>query len=106
MWTTTLEWNLTLDNLMRCGHVLVNRYCMCCANAESVDHLFLHCPVATRLWGFICSLFGVVWVQPKGVLDMLWAWPAAQIGHRRRRRRVWLLASLCLMWLVWLERNR
>lgn len=102
MWTIALRWNLTLDNLMRRGHVYVNRCCMCCVDAELVDHLFLHCLVASLLWGFIYSLFGVVWFQSKGVLDMLRAWRGAQIGRRSRR----MLALFCLMWLVWLERNR
>lgn len=62
MLTAVLGWNLTLDNLARCEHVLVNWCCMCCADAKSMDHLFLHCSVASRLWGFICSLFGIAWV--------------------------------------------
>ncbi|GMP47561.1 hypothetical protein CsSME_00015641 [Camellia sinensis var. sinensis] len=62
MWTVALGRNLTLDNLMRWGHILVNRCCMCCEDVETVDHLFLHCSVALTLWGFVCLLFGVDWV--------------------------------------------
>ncbi|KAL7212223.1 hypothetical protein ACSBR2_014990 [Camellia fascicularis] len=77
---------------------------MCCANAESVDHLFLHFLVAFRVWGFVFSLFGIVWVQSRRVMDMLWCWRKARVG--RRQWRVWYLVPFCLMWLVWLERNR
>lgn len=59
MWTAAFSRNLTLDNLMRHGHILVNRCCTCCEDAETVDHLFLHCCVACRLWGSLCSLFGI-----------------------------------------------
>ncbi|GMQ01564.1 hypothetical protein CsSME_00048157 [Camellia sinensis var. sinensis] len=98
MWTVALGRNLTLDNLMRRGHILVYRCCMCCADAESVNHLFLHCSVASRLWGFVCSLFGLAWVQPQGVSAFLWAWRGVRLG--RRQRRAWLLVPFCLMWLL------
>ena len=32
---------------------------MCKCNGESVDHLFLHCPVAMDLWSVVLVLFGV-----------------------------------------------
>jgi len=33
---------------------------MCKASGESIDHLFMHCMVATELWSMILQLFGVV----------------------------------------------
>ena len=36
---------------------------MCKSNGESVDHLFLHCPVAMDLWSMVLGLFGVSWVK-------------------------------------------
>ena len=38
---------------------------MCKSNGESVDHLFLHCPVAMDLWSMVLGLFGVSWVMPQ-----------------------------------------
>ena len=40
-------------------------------NAESVDHLFLHCPVAMDLQSMVIGLFGVSWVMPKSVIGPL-----------------------------------
>ena len=37
---------------------------MCKSSGESVDHLFLHCPVARDLWSIVLGLFGVSWVIP------------------------------------------
>ncbi|CAL5368692.1 unnamed protein product [Camellia sinensis] len=54
-------------------------------DAETVDHLFLHYSLTSRLWGLVCSLFGITWVQPKGVVDMLWSWRGARIGRSRRQ---------------------
>ena len=31
---------------------------MCKCNGESIDHLFLHCPIAMDLWAMVFSLFG------------------------------------------------
>ena len=45
MWTATHDQILNLDNLVLCGHPLANRCCICCCNAEFVDHLFLFCPI-------------------------------------------------------------
>ena len=46
MWTVAHGQILTLDNLMLCGRPLANRCCLCCNNAEFVDHLLLFCPIA------------------------------------------------------------
>ncbi|GFZ09197.1 hypothetical protein Acr_20g0010050 [Actinidia rufa] len=39
-------------------------------NAESVDHLLLHCKLASELWNEVFSIFGVKWVMPRsGILS-------------------------------------
>jgi hypothetical protein len=64
VWTATLGKILTLDNL-RERNIIVMEWCyMCKTSEESIDHLFLHCMVATELWSMILQLFGVVWVMP------------------------------------------
>jgi hypothetical protein len=51
----------------------------------------------------ILQLFGVAWVMPRSVIDMLGSW--------REQKGNWLLvpmwrmARLCLMWCLWKERN-
>lgn len=54
-----LWWNriLTIDNLIRRGLVLPNWCCLCRDDAESMDHLFLHCPWSKPFWdNFIWNL--------------------------------------------------
>ena len=65
---------LTLDNLMLCGHPLANRCCMCCCNAESMDHLLLSCLIAHSLWMCMIRLFGIDWVMLGSVEDLLFCW--------------------------------
>ena len=46
---------------------------MCKCNCETVDHLFLHCPVVLELWDMVFGLFGVYWVMPMSVVGYLLA---------------------------------
>jgi len=47
---------------------------MCKKSGESIKHLLLHCDVARDIWCFFYSLFGVEWVMPQRVLDLLSSW--------------------------------
>ena len=47
---------------------------MCKCNGEYVDHLLLHCPIASNLWSMISVLFQVSWVMLKSVVELLACW--------------------------------
>ena len=51
--------------------LLANRCCLCCNNAESVDHLLLFCPMARSLWMYMIRLFGIEWVMTGSVVNLL-----------------------------------
>jgi hypothetical protein len=57
---------------------------------ESIDHLLLHCEVARDLWSSLFNLFGVDWVMPRRVRELLMSW-GGQVG-RRDILEVWRLA--------------
>jgi hypothetical protein len=76
---------------------------MCKKCGESIDHLLLHCEVATELWSSLFQLFGVAWVMPRRVRELLVSW-RGQLGNRTALK-MWRLAPLCLMWCIWRERN-
>jgi hypothetical protein len=44
---------------------VINRCCMCKSSEETVDHLLLHCEIASTLWDAMFSRFGLAWVMPK-----------------------------------------
>ena len=73
-WTAAHGQILTLDNLMLRGRPLANRCYLCCSNTESVDHLLLFCPIAHSLWMYMLRLFGIDWVTPGSVEDLLFCW--------------------------------
>ena len=65
VWTAALGTILTIDNLRK-KKVLILDWCyMCKSNAESVDHLLLHCPIVFELWFVVFTLFGIYWAMPK-----------------------------------------
>jgi hypothetical protein len=77
--------------------------CMCKKSGESIEHLLLHCEVARDLWCYILTLFGVEWVMPRRVLELLTSW-GASFGYGLANE-VWRLVLLYLMWCIWRERN-
>jgi hypothetical protein len=54
--------------------VMVNRCWLCEADGESVDHLLLHCRVARALWNAFFNRFGLCWVMPCSVKQLLAYW--------------------------------
>ena len=70
VWTAALGKCLIIDNLRKRKVCILDWCYMCKCNSESVDHLFLHCPIASELWDMVFGLFGVSWVVP---LSICWA---------------------------------
>jgi hypothetical protein len=48
--------------------------CMCRCSGETVSHLLLHCDVAFGLWSRAFDVFGIQWVLPESVADLLFEW--------------------------------
>jgi len=76
---------------------------MCKKHGESVDHLLLHCDVARIVWSSFYRLFGVEWVMPSSVVDLLSAW--GTLLGRGPVHRMWKQVPLCVLWGLWREKN-
>ena len=85
------------------GHPLATHCCLCCSNTESMDHLLLFCPIAHSLWMYMLRLFGIEWVMPSLVVDLLFCWYHWLGKHSSD---IWDLVPGYLMWTIWAERNR
>jgi hypothetical protein len=68
---------------------------VCKISGESIDNLFLHCMVVIELRRTILQMFGVEWVMPRSVKDMLGSW-RGQKGNWTLTT-IWRMAPLCLM---------
>ena len=103
VWTVALGKCLTIDNLRRRKVWILDWCYMCKCNGESVDHLFLHCPIAMDMWAMVFGLFGVSWVMPQSVVGLLACWQGS--FGRHRNGYIWLMVPDCLLWCLWRERN-
>ena len=103
IWTTAFGKILTVDNLRRRQVVLVDWCCMRKQNEMTIDHQLLHWLVAWELWNMVCSLFGVHWVMPRGVVEHLASWSGK--FNRHRTTVIWSMIPHCLMWGIWREMN-
>ncbi|WJZ93749.1 hypothetical protein VitviT2T_012666 [Vitis vinifera] len=103
-WEATWGKVLTLDRLQRRGWQFPNRCFLCGCEEETVNHILLHCTVVRVLWEIVFVLFGIQWVFPETVKDMLFSWRGSFVG--KKRKKVWTSIPLCIFWTVWKERNR
>ena len=102
LWSAAWGRILTCDNLMRRGYTLVGWCCMCRNDGETGSHLLIHCPIAAALWQLILRSFGVLWVFPNNIVNLLYGWFNCFGKHNCL---VWNLVPHCIMWTVWCERN-
>ena len=56
-----------------------------------------------EMWDTVFNLFGLTWVIPKRVVDLLSCWQGKMGRHRNIE--VWRAVPHCLMWCLWKERN-
>jgi hypothetical protein len=77
--------------------------CMCRCSGETVAHLLLYCDVSYVLWSKSLGVFGVQWVIPTTVADLLFGW-WNWLG--KDSSNIWNVVPLCLMWTLWWEQNR
>ena len=103
VWTAALGKILTIDNLRKRRLIIMDWCCMCKSSGETANHLLLHCPIAVELWSMVLIIFGIAWVMPRGVEDLLSCW----IGSRGKSEagKIWKMTPHCLMWCLWQEQN-
>ena len=96
VWIAALGKILTIDNL-RLLKIWILDWCfMCKSNGELVDHLLIHCSIAMELWAMVFSLFGIHWVMPKMVVDLLACWQGNFGQHRN---------GVIWIWCIWQKRT-
>ena len=82
--------------------MVVNRCWFCETEGESVDHLLLYYEVASALWNAFFARFGLCWVLPRSVKELMASW---WLSGRTRSVVVWKMVPHCIMWYIWSERN-
>ena len=78
---------------------------LCKRNEENADHLFVHCPVALKLWYYLFKEAGVSWVIPEGCFSLL-SEGFVGFGIGNKAKVLWGCCRMAILWVIWLERNR
>ena len=74
VWTAARGEFLSMRTSSRGGYSMVSRCCMCCCSGEIINNLLIHCSAASELWSLIFMMFGVYWVLPEKVPDLVCEW--------------------------------
>ena len=60
--------------------------------------------MAKVLWDMVLALFGVQWVFPETVKEVLLSWRGPIVG--KKGKKIWKSIPLYIFWTLWKERNR
>ena len=104
-----LVWNGRIksgDLLFKIGvlNVAADIRCSFCeSETESVDHVLLHCKYVHKVWTDCLKWWGMIWVTPKSVCDLLIWWHSFKF--KKRKKLFWEAIPMTILWAVWKRRN-
>ena len=67
-----------------------------------MDYLVIFCPLADSMWMHMLQLFGIDWVMPGSVAELLCCWHH-WLG--KYNSDIWNLVPGCLMWTIWTKHS-
>jgi hypothetical protein len=76
---------------------------LCVANTEDVNHLFMFCGFACRVWGEICKWLGIVFVMPPNLFIFYDSFVGS--SARKRTESGYVLIWQTTVWSIWHSRN-
>ncbi|KAK3189339.1 hypothetical protein Dsin_028900 [Dipteronia sinensis] len=102
-WRLLLDRLPTEDRLYRSGFQLASKCSVCGDSSESVDHLFLKCPLAITPWEAVFSA-----IQRRVSVDTWGSFfrQAMSISFSDQIRVLWRAAIHMVVWSVWYSRNQ
>lgn len=94
---------LTIDNLAKRGHFILNRCILCRIQMEMVNHLFIHFPYSREVWNSLSKNFGMQWYAPGNISDFFSQWGILFKDTNIQSISNWALPHF--YWGIWKERN-
>jgi len=90
---------LTKDNLAK-KNWKESQKCICCDRNETIQHLFLDCPLTKTIWRII--FFATSLTQPRSINHMLGGWLSNQ--NKKIKNLIWVGVAI-MYWAIWRCRN-
>ena len=70
---------------------------------KTVNHILGTLIVVRVLWEIVLVLFGIQWVFPETVKEVLISWRGPFVD--KKGKKIWKSIPLCIFWTVWKEMN-
>ena len=70
---------------------------------ETIDHLFVLCPLAQSVWYALMRWWGYDWVSPANLCCLFYQWEGVPLGTFQKK--VWMVIFFAVLWTIWLQRN-
>jgi hypothetical protein len=86
---------LTRDNLDKCRHV--DKTCLFCAEAETINHIFFECCVVKLMWEMMSEVTGFPAIADFESLAKCWL--------NREKLMCLNVTSAAVIWSIWKTRN-
>lgn len=77
---------------------------LCLSHLETAVHLLLHCSISWQVWSQIILWWGIKWVCPASLYDLLCWWES--FNYKNVEKVSWDISFYAVLWLLWLERNQ
>ena len=74
------------------------------ADERSLGASFYPLPKIWALWTTLFSLLEGGWVCPYLVKELIMGWVCLPL--KKKEVKLWRAAPLCLLWAIWIERNK
>ncbi|WMV46018.1 hypothetical protein MTR67_039403 [Solanum verrucosum] len=103
VWLLAEEAVLTQENLMKRGIILSPMCFLCGEQAETVNHLILHCRITGQLWRLFLNLRGIAWSMPGKITEALKSWEGSRSASKRQKQT--RIVPTCIWGTICRERN-
>ncbi|KAL0920848.1 hypothetical protein M5K25_007863 [Dendrobium thyrsiflorum] len=75
--------------------------CQCCYHVESINHVFVNGPIASRVWIWFDAFFNTDYFSGHLTFNHL----LTVIFHNTTRGHIKIITAMSLIWFLWLDRN-
>ena len=95
---------LTMDQLKKKGFTLAIKFPFYVKEEEVMEHILIHCLKDLGIMDCPFHHAGGGSVCPFSVQDLIIRWNAFPL--RNKSANLWRMIPLCLLWAIWIERNK